>query len=395
MQQRRQLIKAMAAAGLLGTGALAFGRSATAGDADGSGPAGDGGSPLNILILGGTGFIGPHMVRQARDRGHVVTLFNRGKTNADLFPDVETLIGDRDGQLAALEGRQWDAVVDNSGYVPRHVSESAGLLSGAAPHYLFISSISAYADFSRTGIDEDHPVATMPDESVEEVTGATYGPMKALCEKAVWQAYPHGTTIIRPGFIVGPGDRSDRFTYWPVRVARGGPVLAPGSPEDPIQIIDARDLAGFVIQALENRVLGTYNAAGPVTPLAMGEMLETMRQVSGSDATFRWVDAETLGDHDVSVPIWAPPTGDTVGVHRISNARAIAAGLSFRPLATTVSDTLQWWRGLDEDRRNAMRSGLRMIEEGRPQGFNRQPMSLQQQMASESRLLEMLQTENA
>lgn len=388
MHQRRQLIKAMAAAGLLGTGALAFGPSAATRKTNSAGR-------LNILILGGTGFIGPHMVRQGQARGHVITLFNRGKTNADLFPDVETLIGDRDGQLETLKGRQWDAVVDNSGYIPRHVNDSATLLSGAAPQYLFISSISAYDNLSKAGIDEDHPVATMADESVEEVTGATYGPMKALCEKAVWHAYPHGATIIRPGYIVGPGDRSDRFTYWPVRVARGGPVLAPGSPDDPIQIIDARDLADFAIQALENRVLGTYNAVGPVAPMAMGEMLDTMRRVSGSDAEFRWVDAETLDDHDVSLPIWAPPSGDTTGVHRISNARAIAAGISYRPLTETVADTLQWWRGLDEDRRNAMRSGLRIIEEGRPQGFSRQPMSLQQQMASELRLLNQLQTQSA
>jgi 2'-hydroxyisoflavone reductase len=198
-------------------------------------------APLRILVLGGTGFIGPHMVRRALERGHTVTLFNRGKTNEDLFPDLETLIGDRDGKLQALEGKRWDAVIDTSGYVPRHVRDSANLLKNGSRQYLFISSVSAYAKFDKPNITEDDPGGTIADTTVEKITGETYGPLKVLAEKAVQQAFPNGATIVRPGYIVGPGDSTDRWTYWPVRVAAGGEMIAPGEPSYPIEIIDARD----------------------------------------------------------------------------------------------------------------------------------------------------------
>lgn len=214
-------------------------------------------TPLKILVLGGTGFIGPHMVREALRRGHDVSLFNRGRTNEELFPDLKLFVGDRDSRLDALQGHEWDAVIDNSGYVPRQVADSARLLSGAASHYLFVSSISVYASL-RVANDEDSPLATMPDASVEEVTGETYGPMKALCEKMAAREFgADRLTILRPTYICGPGDRTDRYTYWPVRTVRGGRMLWPGTPADPIQIIDVRDLANFSIDCLEQRIAGT------------------------------------------------------------------------------------------------------------------------------------------
>src|SRR5690606_15039019 len=252
-KQRRRLLQAS----LLGsTAMIASGLPQASAAAQ---PRGRESKPLRILVLGGTGYIGPHMVREALRRGHEVSLFNRGKTDDDLFPDLETFIGDRNGQLGALEGHEWDAVIDNSGYVPRHVADSARMLADAASHYLFVSSISAYASF-KVANDEDSPLATMPDESVEEVTNETYGPMKALCEKKAAQEFGKDrVTILRPTYICGPGDRTDRYTYWPVRTLRGGRMLWPGSPSDPIQIIDVRDLANFTVDCVEQRITGTYN----------------------------------------------------------------------------------------------------------------------------------------
>ncbi len=220
-----------------------------------------GNRPLDILVLGGTGFIGPHMVREALRRGHAVTLFNRGKTRAELFPDLETIIGDRDNGLSGLEGRRWDVVIDNSGYVPRHVQDSARLLAPNVSHYLFVSTVSVYADFVED-IDEDSPLATVADETTEERTNETYGPLKALCEQRVRDALgDERTTVLRPTYICGPGDPTDRFTWWPVRTARGGEMLWPGRPGDTIQIIDVRDFANFTIDWVEQRTAGTFIAA--------------------------------------------------------------------------------------------------------------------------------------
>ncbi len=389
-QTRRDFLKAGAmAAGAIAIGVQGCTRAEPGADAaamaDDTPP-----TPLRLLVLGGTGFIGPHMVRRARERGHTVTLFNRGRTNDDLFPDLETLIGDRNGQLQALEGREWDAVIDNSGYVPRHVRDSATLLAKAAKQYLFISSISAYADFSEPNITEDYRLGTLDDPTVEEVNGQTYGPLKALCERAVQETFPSGATIVRPGYIVGPGDSTDRWTYWPLRVAAGGEMIAPGEPSYPIEIIDARDLAQFVVRVVERRTLGAFNAVGPEKPYTMGDMLNRLKAATGSTATFTWIPAAWLEERKVAFPIWNGPTGTFAHAHTVSNARAVAAGMTYRPLEETTRETLEWWNGLPDDRRNAMRSGLRM-----PPALGGGPASLARQMEAERAVLAGWKTRSA
>jgi len=319
-------------------------------------------NPLRILILGGTGFIGPHQVRYALQRGHTITLFNRGRTNPHLFPEVEKLRGDRNDDLTALEGREWDVVIDNPTMIPRWVRQSAGLLEDAAGQYLFISTLSVYSDNSIIDQDETGPLATINDPTVEEVTGATYGPLKVLCEQEAENAFPGRATIIRPGLIVGPGDPSDRFTYWPVRVDRGGEVLAPGEPSDPVQFIDARDLGEFVISTVENSHYGIYNATGPEEPLPMGDMLVGIREGLEADATFTWVDADFLDEHGVRpwshMPVWFPLREGMEGFSRFDCSRALAKGLTFRPLAVTARDTLEWHKTRPEEQQSRMRTGL-------------------------------------
>ena len=306
-------------------------------------------APLRILFIGGTGFIGPHMVRAAMARGHVPTLFNRGKTNPGLFPEVEKLIGDRDGGLDVLKGHQWDAVIDTSGYVPRVVRASAQLLKGAASHYLFISTGDVYKDFSVDHLDEDAPKADLPEPNSED-TRKYYGPLKVVCEEEVRAAFPEHHTIIRPGWIVGPGDNANLFTYWPVRVDRGGEVLAPGDPTDPVQIIDARDMAEWIIRMLETRTSGAFNAFGPGSRLSIAEFLYGIRAITPADVKFTWVETQFLLDRKirpwVDIPIWYPPLGDHKGNGLISPKRAIAAGLTYRPLAVTAQDTLAWFKSL-------------------------------------------------
>ncbi|MGH8187407.1 MAG: NAD-dependent epimerase/dehydratase family protein, partial [Steroidobacteraceae bacterium] len=214
--------------------------------------------PLKVLVFGGTGFIGPHIVRELRAAGHQLTLFNRGKRNPGLFPDVETLIGDRNGQIDALQGRDWDIAVDDTGYFPAQVKASAELLKDHVQHYIYVSSISAYADLTPAGIDEDYKVAELKDPAAKEITNDNYGGLKAACEQIVEQTYGKRQAVVRPTYIVGPGDGSDRFTYWPVRVARGGQMLAPGTANDPIQFIDVRDLAEFMRVCVAERVEGRY-----------------------------------------------------------------------------------------------------------------------------------------
>ena len=318
--------------------------------------------PMRILVLGGTGFIGPHMVRYARKRGHTLTLFNRGKTNPELFPNVETLIGDRDNDLESLKGHNWDVVIDNSASLPRWVRQSAGLLKDSAELYLFTSSLSVHADFSKQGISEEDPVATIDDPTIEQITGQTYGPLKALCEREAERAFPGRALIIRPHLIVGPGDPTDRWTYWPVRVDRGGEVMAPGTPDDPTQYIDARDLAEWYIHMLEERETGVYSCVGPKSKLTMGELLYGMRAVISNDISFTWVDADFLSEHQVApwqhMTAWLPARGETAGFGLFDNSKAVAKGLEYRPLAVTARETLDWWKTLPEERTSKPRAGL-------------------------------------
>jgi 2'-hydroxyisoflavone reductase len=322
---------------------------------------------LKLLVLGGTGFLGPAIVEAGTARGHQMTLFNRGKTRPELFPDVEKLRGDRDPKtgegLKALEGRSFDAVFDDCGYYPRMVRASAELLAPHIKQYVYVSSISCYADNSKENCDESSAVATMDDPTLETMgkNYEYYGALKALCEKAAMEAVPDGATIVRPGYIVGPGDPTDRFTYWPVRVARGGEVLAPGAPTDPIQVIDVRDLAEWMLHLAETGTTGSFNACGPERRLTMSEVLEACKTASGSDAKFTWVNADFLlkqgEDGDGSLPIWAPYQDKYKGIHTWSNARAIKAGLKFRPIATTAKDTLIWFRTLPKERQDKLKAG--------------------------------------
>jgi 2'-hydroxyisoflavone reductase len=317
---------------------------------------------LRILILGGTGFIGPHFLREAQARGHTVTLFNRGKRQETPTPGVETLIGDRDGQLEALKGRDWDVVIDNSGYVPRHVRLTTQLLRERVRHYLFISTISVYADLSVPGVDEDAPLKKLTDPTVEKVDGETYGGLKALCEAVVLEDFAGRNTIVRPTYIVGPGDHTDRFTYWPWRVSQGGTMLAPGTAPDPIQYIDVRDLARFVIGCVEAPTPGIFNACSPPGFATMGGLLETSRRVSGANTEFRWVDEATLRAEGLlegpALPIWSPPSGESAGVALVSPARAVGAGLRFTPLEDTVRATLEWHRSRPAEQRDKLKVGL-------------------------------------
>ena len=301
---------------------------------------------MNILILGGTRFLGRHLVDAARARGHNVTLFNRGKSNPGLFPELETIPGDREHDIERLSGRGWDAVIDTCGYVPRIVRLSAAGLREAVGRYIFISSISVHSDLRKIGIDESDPVGMLEDESVEEITGETYGPLKALCEKTVQEIYGERALVVRPGLIVGPNDPTDRFTYWPMRIAQGGDVLAPEKPEVLAQIVDVRDLSEFIIHMIEENASGVYNATGPDYALTFGRMLEVCKQVSGSDADIRWAGVEFLNQNNVAawsdMPVWIPDTAEEAGFSRFDVSKAIQAGLTFRPLEATVRDTIDW-----------------------------------------------------
>ena len=356
---RRQFIKG----GLLGGAAIAAGAL--------TGPAvaraeRSGSKPLSILVLGGTGFIGPHMVREALRRGHSVTLFNRGRTNNELFPDLETIAGDRGGDLAALQGRKWDAVIDNSGYVPRHVANSAAMLTANVAQYLYISTIAVYDDFSKPN-DENSALATIADESTEEVTGETYGPLKALCEKRARAAIDaERLTILRPTYICGPGDHTDRFTYWPVRVSKGGEMLLPGTADHAMQIIDVRDLANFTIDCLDEGISGTYNTVTPAGAYTMGQLLADSEAVTSVTVDPVWVDEAFAAAAEATnkvqnrgmFPIWHGLSSEQAAVPQVSGARARAAGLHNRPVRETIRDLLAWWRTLPADRTAAMQAGM-------------------------------------
>jgi 2'-hydroxyisoflavone reductase len=298
---------------------------------------------MRLLVLGGTKFLGRAVVDAALGRGHEVTLFNRGRTNPGLFPEVEKLTGDRDGDLSSLEGRSWDAVVDPSGYVPRIVRTSAELLLRSVRHYVFVSSIAVYAFPLPPWFDESAPRAALAAET-EEVTGETYGALKARCEDVVREVFAGAFANVRAGLIVGPHDPTGRFTYWPERVARGAEVLAPGDPDRIVQFVDVRDLGEWLVRVVEGRVVGDFNATGPEPRVTMGGLLETCRSVTGSDAELTWVPDSFLLEHGagtwMELPLWL--AGEDATVLQVDVSRAVAAGLRFRPLEETVADTLAW-----------------------------------------------------
>lgn len=342
------------------------------------------GRPLSFLILGGTAFLGPEVVEAALARGHTVTLFNRGKTRPDLFPEIEKLRGDRDPKkddgLKALEGdRRWDVVVDNSGYFPRMVEASASLLAPRIGQYIFVSSISAFKEAAPPGSDESFPSATLEDPTVESMGEGyrNYGGLKAACEAAAEKACPGRTLNIRPGFIVGPGDPTGRFSYWPLRAREGGEMLAPGEPSDPLQWIDVRDLAEWMVRCAENRTMGVFLATGPDAGGTIGQVVDASiaaAPAAGLPMALRqegqpapappkavWVTAGFLQEQGVPIgalPIWIPPMGDGAGFHRWNNAKAKAAGLTFRPLSETVAGINTWIDKQPADRYARLRGGL-------------------------------------
>src|SRR5216683_1507269 len=327
--------------------------------------------PLRILILGGTGFTGPFQVRYALSRGHKVTVFNRGRTHPGELPkEAEQLIGDRNGQLDALKGRTWDVVIDNPTTLPVWVRDAAQILKGNVDRYVFISTISVYSDNSKPGMDESGPLARYEGADAMKETQETlrasrfglYGPLKVLSEQEAEKWFPGKALIIRPGLIVGPGDESDRFTYWPVRIDRGGEILAPGKPSDAVQFIDARDLAEWTIRMVEQGTTGTFNATGPKSKLTIGEMLEGIKKATKAESRFTWADADFLAAQKVrawsDMPVWVPPRGDSAGFAEISINRALAKGLTFRPIPDTAKATLEWFRKQPPARQAKLKAGL-------------------------------------
>jgi 2'-hydroxyisoflavone reductase len=305
---------------------------------------------MRLLVLGGTKFLGRAVAEAALGRDHELTLFTRGQTNPELFPDAERLRGDRDRDLSALEGRRWDAVVDTSGYVPRVVRASAELLANAVDHYTFVSSISVYADMSQ-GPDEDSPTEELGDHSADELRDdyANYGALKALCEETVLDVFGERGLIARPGLIVGPHDPTGRFTYWPHRIARGGDVIVPAPSERTVQFVDVRDLAEWTVTMVERLESGIFNATRP--GVSWSDLVETCREVSDSDPAFVWVSDEFLTEHNVGqwmeLPLWICEP-ESIGLHEADVSRAVQAGLTFRPLADTVQATLEQAEPTDE-----------------------------------------------
>jgi nucleoside-diphosphate-sugar epimerase len=365
---RRDFIRTTGVVGaglVLGAGASCTGESGARASGEGT-QAGTTPSPKRILMLGGTGFIGPHMVRYAVDRGHEVTIFTRGRSQVDLPEGVEHLIGDRNDDHTALEGRTWDVVLDNNAQDYRWVLTSTALLADAADHYVFVSSISAY---DLTGLGDPETVMTEPlvDEDFQRIVppegwsdgdDAPYGLMKTLSEDIAHAAFPGRTTVVRPGLIVGPGDLTDRFTYWPVRLDDGGEVLAPGNPDHAVQVIDQRDLTEWIVRLAENGTMGDFNGTGPGDRLSMGSMLEQVSAVTETPHELTWVPEAFLDEQGVSpwsdLPAWIP--GDPLLFVDVRDA--VASGLTFRPLGVTARDTLEWDKGRPAEERENRRFGM-------------------------------------
>jgi len=325
-------------------------------------------APLNILILGGTGFTGPEQVEYAIARGHRVTLFNRNKTRPDFFKGrvAEELIGDLNGDTSALQGKTFDVVIDNPTTFPAWVRNAGKYLAGHTKHYMFISTTSVYHDQSQIGIDESSPTTPMPADLdpytlVPEHATRFYGALKTRAEQEVAALYPGIHTIIRPCLIVGPLDRTDRFTYWPARIDKGGEVLAPDKPDDPCQFIDSRDLAEWSVRVAEQKLLGTYNAIGPDKPLTISEMLYGVKAITTAGAQFTWVPADFLREQKISawrhMPVWVPDGPNNAAFSRRSIAKALAAGLTFRPLSVTAKETLDWNKTRPEVELQALAEG--------------------------------------
>lgn len=302
---------------------------------------------LKILILGGTNFLGPHLVEELQKQGHEVTLFNRGTQEILFESKVETLQGNRDGNLDALKNRRWDAVIDTSGHLPRLVDESSKILMNATKHYTFISTIGVYANFHSQDIAENYPLAKLEDETNEEINEKTYGALKAACEKVIESYFPNNL-VIRSGLIVGPRDPTRRFSYWPWRIAEGGEILVPGSPKQSLQFIDVRDLAKWIVSMVEKQKTGIYNATGPALPLSFEELLKTCSQVIPSNALVTWVNEDFLIQHHVQdwteLPLWLSYKRNMPGFLNVSRKKAIQEGLTFRSLADTISATIEWER---------------------------------------------------
>ena len=362
---RRDLLK-------LGVLAAAVGATGVRSASASTGVVGKAQKPLNILILGGTGFTGPHQVRYALARGHKITLFNRGKRPQEWPAAVEELTGDRStGDVAALKGRKWDVCIDNPTSVPFWVRDVGEVRAGNVGHYIFISTISVYADNSKPSMDETGKLAEYTGADILKETRDTlianmelYGPMKAGCEAQAQKYFKDRTTIIRPGLIVGPGDETDRFSYWPLRIERGGEVLAPSQDgADPVQFIDARDLAEWTIRMAEARAHGIFNATGPDYEMSVAGMLYGIRAVTTKGAQFTFVPASFLETRKVApwadMPVWVPGQGESEGFSRISIARALQAGLTFRPLATTAADTLAWFHAQPAERQAVVKAGIK------------------------------------
>ena len=316
---------------------------------------------MRILVIGGTSFVGRHIVDHAMNDGHEVTLFNRGVTNPDLFGAAERLVGDRDGDLGPLRGREWDTVIDVCGYVPWVVRKSVDALEGAVGNYTYVSTISVYADFDRPGLDESAPVSVPDDPTVETNTAGTYGPLKAACEAVVTETFPDTSFLPRPGYVVGPYDSSDRFTYWVVRAAAGGRMLAPGPPGAPIQFIDGRDLGRWIVDMVGRGATGPYNATGPAGPVTWGTVLESCRDLTRGGAELVWADPSWLAERSVELPLWDREEAEgSSHAMELDRTQAISSGLTFRPLADTIVDTQEWALAWDE-----MKVGLGPDEEKR------------------------------
>lgn len=362
---RRELLQLAALAGGAGL-ALQAGLGRAAGKAKDTPPP----RKLRILILGGTGFTGPHQVRYALSRGHEITLFNRGRRPQAWPAKVEERTGDRAiGDLKSLAEGEWDVCIDNPTSLPSWVRDVGIALKDRVKQYIFISTISVYADNSKAGADETNGVSRYEGkdayaETMESMRAnmALYGPLKALAEKEARERFGDIATIIRPGLIVGPGDETDRFSYWPVRLERGGEVLAPGDGTDPVQFIDARDLAEWTVRMAEQRAFGTYNATGPDYEMSMAAMLYGIRAVTTSGAKITWAASDFLEAQNVSpwgdMPVWVPGQGDSTGFARISVDKAVKAGLTFRPLATTAADTLAWFHAQSAERQATLKAGI-------------------------------------